>query len=101
MKNVFKKVVATVMAVATMATAAFSMASCNKETNYAENNTTYKIGVFGPLTGAYAIYGQATKNGAQLAVDEINKNGGLNGVNFELMSYDDQGDSTMVNSGYA
>ncbi len=100
MNKVFKKVVATVMAVATMATAAFSMTSCAK-TNYAENNTTYKIGVFGPLTGGYAIYGQATKNGAQLAVDEINANGGLNGVEFELMSYDDQGAAEKVNSGYA
>ena len=100
MNKVFKKVVATVMAVATMATAAFSMTSCGK-TNYAENNTTYKIGVFGPLTGGYAIYGQATKNGAQLAVDEINANGGLNGVEFELMSYDDQGAAEKVNSGYA
>ncbi len=37
----------------------------------------FKIGNIGPLTGAAAIYGSATKNGAQLAVDEINAAGGI------------------------
>ena len=37
----------------------------------------FKIGNIGPLTGAAAIYGTATKNGAQLAVDEINAAGGI------------------------
>ena len=37
----------------------------------------FKIGNIGPLTGADAIYGTATKNGAQLAVDEINAAGGI------------------------
>lgn len=41
----------------------------------------FKIGNIGPLTGAAAIYGNATKNGAQLAVDEINAAGGS--VKFE------------------
>ena len=39
--------------------------------------STFKIGNIGPLTGAAAIYGSATKNGAQLAVDEINAAGGI------------------------
>lgn len=37
----------------------------------------FKIGNIGPLTGAAAIYGTATKNGAQLAVDETNAAGGI------------------------
>ena len=38
---------------------------------------TFKIGFIGPLTGGAAIYGNAAKNGAQIAVDEINAKGGI------------------------
>ena len=48
-----------------------------------------KIGGIGPLTGAAATYGIATKNGAQIAVDEINA---LGGVQFELNFQDDEAD---------
>ena len=34
---------------------------------------TLKLGMIGPLTGGAAIYGNAVKNGEQIAVDEINK----------------------------
>lgn len=51
---------------------------------------TFKIGNIGPLTGAAAIYGNATKNGAQLAVDEINAAGGS--VKFEHNCQDDEHD---------
>ena len=40
------------------------------------SGTAFKIGGTGPLTGAAAIYGNACKNGAQIAVDEINAEGG-------------------------
>ena len=43
----------------------------------------YVIGFSGPLTGAAAMYGQAVQNSAQMAIDEINEAGGLNGVKFE------------------
>jgi len=33
---------------------------------------TFVLGTCGPLTGGYAIYGQAVVNGAELAVEEIN-----------------------------
>ncbi len=48
------------------------------------------IGVTGPLTGGASIYGIAVKNSAQLAVDEINEAGGLNGVKFKLDMRDDE-----------
>ena len=50
----------------------------------------FKIGGIGPLTGAAAIYGNAAKNGAQIAVDEINAKGG---VQFELNFQDDEHDA--------
>ncbi len=48
------------------------------------------IGLTGPLTGGASIYGIAVRNSAQLAVDEINEAGGLNGVKFALDMRDDQ-----------
>ena len=55
--------------------------------------TTFKIGGIGPVTGAAAVYGQAVKNGAQLAVDEINAAGGINGTNIEFNFQDDEHDA--------
>lgn len=69
--------------------------------NYAENNTEYVIGVSGPLTGGAAMYGTAVANSAQLAVDEINAAGGLNGVKFKLIALDDVNDATKVSTNYS
>lgn len=49
-----------------------------------------KIGFYGPLTGPTSLAGQASKNGADLAVEEINAQGGINGVPVELIAYDDK-----------
>ena len=62
---------------------------------------TYVIGLSGPLTGGAAIYGIAVKNSAQMAVDEINAAGGLDGVMFSLEALDDQHDATKVATNYA
>ena len=55
--------------------------------------TAFKIGGIGPTTGDNAIYGTAVKNGIQLAVDEINADGGINGYQIEYQFEDDQSDS--------
>ena len=49
-----------------------------------------KIGGIGPVTGAAAIYGQAVKNGAEIAVEEINAQGD---IQFELKFEDDENDA--------
>ena len=49
-----------------------------------------KIGGTGPLTGGAAIYGNAVKNGAEIAVEEINAKGGMQ---FELRYEDDAHDA--------
>lgn len=69
--------------------------------NYTAENTEFVIGVSGPLTGAAAVYGVAVQNSAQMAVDEINAAGGLNGVNFKLVATDDTHDATKVAANYA
>ena len=54
---------------------------------------TFKIGGIGPTTGDAAIYGTAVQNGIQLAIDEINEAGGINGYQIEFKFEDDQSDS--------
>lgn len=57
----------------------------------------FKIGGTGPLTSNTAIYGNAVYNGAKLAVDEINAEGG---VQFELKMEDDENDAEKAVSAY-
>lgn len=63
------------------------------DTTEAATGATFKIGGIGPTTGAAAIYGTAAMNGAQIAVDEINANGGINGAQIEYKFEDDQHDA--------
>ena len=51
---------------------------------------TFKVGGTGPVTGGAAIYGQAVRNGIQIAVDEINANGGINGFKVDYRFEDDE-----------
>ena len=60
---------------------------------------TLKIGGIGPLTGDNAAYGLAVQRGAQIAVDEINAAGGINGMTVEFNMEDDVSDAeTSVNA---
>ena len=58
---------------------------------------TIKIGLSGPLTGPYAIYGNACVRAAKIAVEEINA---LGGVQFEFMDEDDEGDGEKAVNAY-
>jgi len=49
---------------------------------------TVKIGYLAALTGDWAAYGQTELKSAQLAVEEINSAGGVNGMKIELVPYD-------------
>lgn len=106
MKSVFKKALALFCAVCLLLTFAACGGNSDKTGNagndgYTADNTTFKIGVSGPLTGGAAVYGVAVKNSAQMAIDEINAAGGLDGVKFELLAYDDVHDATKVEANYA
>ena len=56
-----------------------------------------KIGGTGPLTGGAAIYGTAAKQGAEIAVEEINA---LDGVKFDLKYEDDTHDAEKAVNAY-
>jgi len=59
-----------------------------------------KIGGIGPLTGSYANYGISVNQGAQLAVEEVNAAGGINGKQVELSFQDSQGDPESAVNAY-
>lgn len=56
------------------------------------DNKVLSIGIVGALSGNKALYGISHLNGAQLAVDKINKAGGINGIKLKLIPMDDEGD---------
>ena len=73
-------------------------ASTGTETNGTGDTTgTIKIGGIGPLTGSAAVYGLATKQGAEVAIEEINALGGLQ---FSLDFQDDEGDTEKAVNAY-
>ena len=88
MKKVMSLILAAVMV--------FSLAACGGRTGQSTDSgtkatETAKIGGIGPLTGDYANYGVSVKQGAELAVKEINAAGGINGKQVELSFQDSQG----------
>jgi ABC-type branched-subunit amino acid transport system substrate-binding protein len=63
------------------------------------NKGTVKIGVLAPVTGPLAPYGAAMKNGMEVAVDLINKDGGFGGRKVEYTLVDDQTDPKAATTG--
>ncbi|MBQ9747534.1 MAG: ABC transporter substrate-binding protein [Clostridia bacterium] len=84
----------------TLALCLGTLAGCGGA-NYTAENTEIIIGVSGPLTGSTAMYGNAVKNSAQLAIDEINAAGGLGGIKFKLIAMDDMNDATKISTNYS
>ena len=89
-----------VMLVAAMAVTALTGCGSNSGSSSKKDADKYYIGGIGPTTGATAIYGTAVKNGAQIAVDEINAAGGLNGKQIEYRFEDDQNDAEKAVNAY-
>ena len=101
------------MAMAASLTACGSSSSTTETTAAAADATTaaagestatsgevFKIGGIGPVTGAAAVYGLAVKNGAQIAVDEINADGGINGYQIDFQFQDDEHDAEKAVNAY-
>lgn len=65
------------------------LAGCGQK----KETDTFYIGGIGPTTGDASIYGNAVKNAAQIAVDEINDAGGINGYKIAYRFEDDTNDA--------
>lgn len=89
------KIVAMLMA-AMMLACLFT--ACGKDTN--SGDKTFLLGCTGPLTGDASSYGISVKNGAQLAVDEVNAAGGVNGIKFTFDMKDDKATAEDAATGY-
>jgi branched-chain amino acid transport system substrate-binding protein len=81
----FKALLRSVAPIAALSVAVFGVAI---QTVQAQQGVTAKeivIGGFGPLTGPLSWLGQGSRDGTQLAVDEINANGGINGRTIKFV----------------
>ncbi|MDR0402349.1 MAG: ABC transporter substrate-binding protein [Treponema sp.] len=58
-----------------------------------QSGDTIAIGAVFPLSGGVAFYGTESRDGALLAIDEINAAGGLLGKKLTLIAEDDEGDA--------
>ncbi|MCO4526030.1 branched-chain amino acid ABC transporter, amino acid-binding protein [Streptococcus infantarius subsp. infantarius] len=79
--------------------ASIALAACSKSPDVTANATgttigdTIKVGVNLELTGTVAAYGNAENNGVKLAVQEINKAGGVDGKKIELVTKDNKSEN--------
>ncbi len=95
MKKFMKKIAAMISVMALC----FSMVACSEEVATSEtsggsssssDSDVIKFGFVYPLTGSVPNIGAACKNGSQLAIDEINAAGGINGKQIEAVFEDDE-----------
>ncbi len=94
----FSKVISTasafMMALAMLAGCTDAASSTQTESSGTQTEgsaeAVFKIGAIGPLTGDNAAYGNAVCNAAELAVEEINAAGGINGYKVEYKKEDDE-----------
>ena len=96
MKN-WKKMMSAALTAAMTVT---MLAGCGGGETEKGSSDTIKIGGIGPVTGDAAIYGEAVKNGAELAVKEINEAGGINGTQIEFNFQDDEADAEKAVNAY-
>jgi len=67
------------------------VSGCNKPAaSGAAGEETIKVGEFASLTGSEATFGQSSHKGTQLAIDELNAQGGVLGKKIQLITEDNQ-----------
>ena len=74
---------------------AVGFTGCGKE----DTSGKLVIGGTGPLTGEASTYGTSVR-GAQIAIDEINDAGGINGIKLEFIFEDDEADGTKAKTAF-
>ncbi len=96
-----KKVISTLLVTSFLVS---MFVGCSSKTNGVNDskseNSEIVIGAILPLTGSVSTYGQSAKNGADLFIDEINQNGGIDGKKVVIKYEDDEGDSTKAINAY-
>ena len=68
--------------------------SCGGAGTAADGSNAIKVGLIVPLTGDVKTFGESTRNGAMLAIEEANAAGGINGRKIDVAATDDKNDPT-------
>lgn len=85
-----KRKVLEVVSLLTILAVVVSFAGCSSSGSENSGGGEIKIGEFGPFTGDAATDGIQARDGALLAVEQINKAGGVLGKQLKLVTMDDQ-----------
>ncbi|WP_197032306.1 ABC transporter substrate-binding protein [Bacillus sp. UNC41MFS5] len=76
------------------------LAGCSgAKENSGSDSKTIKVGVNLELSGGVASYGESLENGIDIAVDEINKKGGVKGKKIELVKVDNKSEAAEATNG--
>lgn len=95
--KVFSTALAAAMAMSLTACGSSSSSSSSSSTSDSDSGDAFVLGGSGPLTGDAAVYGNAVKNAAELAVEEVNAEGK---VKFNLVFQDDEADAEKAPTAY-
>ncbi len=82
-----------VLGVSLAAGAALLIGACGGGNNNTAGGGVIKVGITGPFTGPYADPGSAIRNAGELAIDDINAAGGINGRMLQGVAEDDACDA--------
>ena len=93
MKKMVSLLLTAALAVGTLAGCGSAETGAKGDAGSASNGSVFKIGGIGPITGGAAVYGQAVMNASQMAADDINAAGGINGYQIEFNFQDDEHDA--------
>ncbi|MDN3017257.1 ABC transporter substrate-binding protein [Paenibacillus sp. BSR1-1] len=75
------------------------LAGCSGPKENAAGGNTIKVGVNLELSGGVASYGESLKKGIDIAVDEINKKGGVDGKKIDLVKVDNKSEAAEATNG--
>lgn len=76
------------------------LVGCDTQVQPSEEPETIKVGYIGPLTGDAAILGIDASKAIELAIEEVNAAGGINGKEVELLIEDDQYETAKTVTAY-
>lgn len=97
MKKTFIKLMSVLLCLAMLSCC---LIACGGDENGDDGEAVFVIGCTGPLTGSAASYGKSVQNGANLAIEQLNANGGLGGIEFKFEMMDDEAKAEKVTAAY-
>ena len=92
-----KRLLSGVLAAAMLA---MGLTGCGNSSGGSSSSDEILIGAIGPLSGGASSYGQSVKNGAEIYLDKVNANGGINGMTVTVKFEDDEADPTKAIRAY-